>query len=49
VWSGYEEQDIDVLLRDLGLTGRLGEITPGETHISWEAIGTDAETYGRMK
>jgi hypothetical protein len=25
------------------------EITPGETHIIWEAIGTDAETYGRMK
>jgi hypothetical protein len=25
------------------------EITPGETHIIWEAIGTHAETYGRMK
>lgn len=25
------------------------EITPGETHIIWEAIGTRAETYGRMK
>jgi hypothetical protein len=29
---------------------RLGqEITPGETHIIWEAIGTPAETYGRMR
>ena len=25
------------------------EITPGETHIIWEAIGTQAETYGHMK
>lgn len=25
------------------------EITPGETHIIWEAIGTHAETYSRMK
>lgn len=25
------------------------EITPGETHIIWEATGTHAETYGRMK
>jgi hypothetical protein len=25
------------------------EIMPGETHIIWEAIGTHAETYGRMK
>jgi hypothetical protein len=25
------------------------EITPGEIHIIWEAIGTHAETYGRMK
>ena len=24
------------------------EITPGEAHIVWEAIGTHAETYGRM-
>ena len=24
------------------------EITPGQTHIIWEAIGTHAETYGRM-
>jgi hypothetical protein len=24
------------------------EITPGEIHIIWEAIGTHAETYGRM-
>src|ERR1700677_4790394 len=24
-------------------------ITPGETHIIWEAIGTHDETYGRMK
>jgi hypothetical protein len=24
------------------------EITPGEIHIIWEAIGTRAETYGRM-
>jgi mRNA-degrading endonuclease YafQ of YafQ-DinJ toxin-antitoxin module len=28
---------------------RLGkEIESGETHIIWEAIGTHAETYGRM-
>jgi hypothetical protein len=25
------------------------EITLGETHIIWEAIGTHAEAYGRMK
>ncbi len=25
------------------------EITPGQTHIIWEAIGTHAETYGRVK
>jgi hypothetical protein len=25
------------------------EVTPGETHIIWEAIGTHAESYGRMK
>jgi hypothetical protein len=25
------------------------EITPGEVHIIWEAIGTHAETYGRMQ
>jgi hypothetical protein len=25
------------------------EIIPGETHIIWEAIGTHAETYGRIR
>jgi len=25
------------------------EITPGQTHVIWEAIGTHAETCGRMK
>jgi hypothetical protein len=24
------------------------EMTPGEAHIIWEAIGTHAETYGRL-
>jgi len=25
------------------------QITPGETHIIWETIGTHEETYGRMR
>ena len=25
------------------------ELTPGETHIVWEAIGTHDETYGKMR
>jgi hypothetical protein len=35
--------------RNGGALIRFGrEITPSETHIIWEAIGTHAETYGRM-
>jgi hypothetical protein len=43
IWSLTWAKDGRALFR----FGR--EITPGETHIICEAIGTHAETYGRMK
>lgn len=42
IWSLTWAQDGRALFR----FGR--EITPGEVHIIWEAIGAHAETYGRM-
>ena len=42
IWSLTWARDGRALFR----FGR--EITPGEIHIIWEAIGTHAETYGRM-
>jgi hypothetical protein len=42
IWSLTWAKDGRALFR----FGR--EITPGEVHIIWEAIGTHAETYGRM-
>ena len=41
IWSLTWARDGRALFR----FGR--EITPGEIHIIWEAIGTHAETYGR--
>ena len=43
IWSLTWARDGRALFR----FGR--EITPGEAHIIWEAIGTHAETYGRMQ
>ena len=42
IWSLTWDRDGRALFR-LG-----GEITPGETHIIWEAIGTHTQAYGRM-